>query len=262
MKPRVDASREGSGVSASTSGPDHDVAAATRWFQQWHVYRSIVDHDWMHHRGIHAAIRRWVLERSATGFSLLDLGCGDAGLIRSTFAGIGLAEYRGVDASSTAIAEARRGLAGAEFPVHLVEADLLGFLAERADHGPPSDIVLAGYVVHHLSAAEKQRFFEHCRAALATSGALLLYDIFRRGEETRDEYIADYVAIMATDWGLSGEAFASTREHVTTRDFPETVTTMLDMARRAGFRPAATELFRDECGFHRLFCLTTTLQQV
>lgn len=248
------ASGQGDDVSAIARGQIHDVAAATRWFQQWHVYRSIVDHDWMHHRGIHAAMRRWVQSRAVAEFSLLDLGCGDAGLIRATFAGTGLAEYTGVDASSTAIDEARRGLAGVEFPVRLMEADLLGFLAARAERGPVTDIVLAGYVVHHLPAAEKQRFFDHCRAALAAGGALLFFDIFRRGEETRDRYIADYVAMMEADWELSPEAFASTREHVTARDFPETVATILDMARRAGFRPAATELFRDERGFHRLFC--------
>jgi hypothetical protein len=27
--------------------PEHDPAEATRWFNQWHVYRSIVGNDWM-----------------------------------------------------------------------------------------------------------------------------------------------------------------------------------------------------------------------
>jgi SAM-dependent methyltransferase len=243
-----------SSVPASEHEFDHDVAAATRLFRQWHVYRSIVDRDWMHHRGIQAAIRRWALERLATPFSLLDLGCGDAGLIRETFAGTPLADYTGVDASSTAVAQARECLAGAGFSVRLVETDLLLFLADHAARTPPTGIVLAGYVVHHLPVAEKQRFFEHCRRALADDGALLLYDIFCRGSETRDSFIADYVAMIDAEWGLSPEAFASTREHVTARDFPETVDTVLDMARTSGFRPAAVELFRDHRGFHRLFC--------
>lgn len=41
---------------------------------------------------------------------------------------------------------------------------------------------------------------------------------------------------------------------VTARDFPQTVAVVLDMARTSGFQPAALELFRDQRGFHRLFC--------
>jgi hypothetical protein len=54
--------------------------SATQWFNQWHVYRSIVDANWMAHLEIFAAVRAWVLLRHPGPFTLLDLGCGDAGL--------------------------------------------------------------------------------------------------------------------------------------------------------------------------------------
>jgi hypothetical protein len=58
--------------------PRHTPEEATRWFNQWHVYRSIVDADWMAHREIFGAIRSWVLLCHPGPFALLDLGCGDA----------------------------------------------------------------------------------------------------------------------------------------------------------------------------------------
>jgi ubiquinone/menaquinone biosynthesis C-methylase UbiE len=118
-------------MSTSTSVPPeprHAPEEATRWFNQWHVYRSIVDADWMAHREIFAAIRSWALLRHPGPFTLLDLGCGDAGFIRATFAETGLWAYTGVDASAAALGHARTELAGARFQVRLLEADMLAAL--------------------------------------------------------------------------------------------------------------------------------------
>jgi hypothetical protein len=48
---------------------------------------------------------------------------------------------------------------------------------------------------------------------------------------------------------------ASTIEHVTQRDFPETSEALSGMAREAGFQEPQ-ELFRDATGFHRLLAFT------
>jgi hypothetical protein len=44
--------------------------SATQWFNQWHVYRSIVDANWMAHRDIFNAVRTWVLLRHPGPFTL------------------------------------------------------------------------------------------------------------------------------------------------------------------------------------------------
>ena len=99
-------------VPKGPAGPEsgEDVAAATALFKQWQVYKSIIDHDCMRHREIHAAIRAYVKACYPQRFSLLDLGCGDAGGISHTFMGTPLARYTGVDASAAALQEARRQL--------------------------------------------------------------------------------------------------------------------------------------------------------
>lgn len=234
--------------------PPHDPEEATRWFNQWHVYRSIVDADWMCHRGIFAAIRGWVVRRYPGPFTLLDLGCGDAGFIKSTFDESGLWAYAGVDASQAALAHARDELAGARFRVRLVESDMMAYLAGgSAAAATAFDVLLASYAVHHLPAREKSEFFRLAHAALAPRGTLLFADVFRRDGETREEYLAAYVAMMRLSWlGLSPDALAGTIQHVTQRDFPETGEAAGEMARDAGFLREPQELFRDVTGFHRL----------
>jgi SAM-dependent methyltransferase len=238
--------------------PDHDPAAATRWFDHWHVYRSIVDHDWMCHRGIFAAARQWVLLRHPGPFTLLDAGCGDAGFIRPSFTTTGLWSYTGVDASAAALDKARAELTGAPFEVRLVEADLLAFLAPGAAADAPTfDVILASYAVHHLPAREKEAFFARAHSRLAPDGSLLFADIFRRDGESRAAYLDAYVGMMRSQWhGLSADALAGTCAHVIERDYPETAESLAALAAAGGFRATPRELFRDATGFHRLLVFT------
>jgi tRNA (cmo5U34)-methyltransferase len=238
--------------------PAHHPEEAARWFNQWHVYRAIVDANWMAHREIFSAIRAWVLTRYPGPFTLLDLGCGDAGLIKSTFDETGLWAYTGVDASQAALAKARSELAGARFEVELRDADMLAYLREPA--GPAAktfDVILASFAAHHLPVRAKQGFFQLAHRKLAPRGSLLYADVFRRENETREEYLDRYVGVMRRDWtGMTPESLASTTEHVMQRDFPESSDALSAMARQAGFGQEPQELFRNSTGFHRLMAFT------
>jgi SAM-dependent methyltransferase len=247
----------------SPTGPDRrsggqDVAGATAIFAQWQVYKSIIDRDFMRHREIYAGIHAFVEAHHPRRFSLLDLGCGDATSIPHTFTGTALARYIGVDASAAALQAARRQLAVAPFDVALFETDLLDYLTTAAvPDGPRSDVILAGYVVHHLSFDEKRRFFTRCREALSPGGSLVFYDLFRRTAETRDEFVTAYTELIATRWGLVGETLENTCRHVREHDFPETVAAVASLARDAGFTIPGEERFADSDGFHRLVCFAT-----
>lgn len=237
--------------------PAHHPEEATRWFNQWHVYRAIVDANWMAHREIFSAVRKWVLLRYPGPFTLLDLGCGDAGFIKSTFDETGLWAYTGIDASQAALAKARDELAGARFAVELREADMLAYLrGEPAEAAKTFDAILASYAVHHLPAREKHEFFRLAHGKLAPRGSLLYADVFRQDGETREQYLEAYVGMMRRAWtGMPPKSLASTIEHVTQRDFPESIEALAAMAREAGFMEPP-ELFRDATGFHRLLAFT------
>jgi len=237
--------------------PAHHPEEAARWFNQWHVYRAIVDADWMAHREIFNAVRAWVLLRHPGPFTLLDLGCGDAGFIKGTFDETGLWAYTGIDASQAALAKARSELAHSRFEVQLLEADMLAYLREDPEPAVKTfDVILATYAVHHLPIREKQDFFRLAHGRLAPRGSLLYADVFRRDGETREAYLDRYVGMMRRDWvGMPPESLASTSEHVTQRDFPESIEALAAMAREADFQ-YPRELFRDATGFHRLMAFT------
>ena len=238
--------------------PAHHPEEAARWFNQWHVYRAIVDANWMAHREIFGAVRQWVFLRHPGPFTLLDLGCGDAGFIKSTFDETGLWAYTGVDASQAALAKARSELAGARFEVELREADMLAYLkADSSSAAKTFDVILASYAVHHLPVQEKHEFFRLAHGKLAPRGSLLYADVFRRDGETREQYLEAYVGMMRRNWaGMPLESLASTTQHVTQRDFPETSEALAAMAVEAGFGQEPEELFRDATGFHRLLAFT------
>lgn len=237
--------------------PQHDVAAATRWFAQWSCYRAIVDHDWMSHAAIAATIRGRLLRGRMTSFSVLDLGCGDADPAIRALEGTAVASYTGVDAAPAALVEAGRRLTEAGYAVDLVAADAIAEVAARADRGSAADVVLAGYLVHHFTSELKRRFFADCRRVLAPGGEFYFNDIHRLPGTTREEYLAAYVEGMRGWQPMEADAFAATCEHVRGHDFPETEEFTLRAAADAGFHTSGALLFADPAGFHRLYRFTT-----
>jgi ubiquinone/menaquinone biosynthesis C-methylase UbiE len=237
--------------------PEHSPEEASRWFAQWHLYRSIVDANWMYHREIFGGIRSWILVRHPGPFTLLDLGCGDASFIQGTFENTGLWAYSGVDASQAALTQATKELAGARYQVQLREADMLVALGDGMQADAKSfDMILASYSVHHLPRNEKLRFFSLAYSKLSSGGTLFFADVFRRDGETREQYLDAYVTMMREAWvGLAPETLAGAIGHVRERDFPETREGITELAREAGFQNEPQEIYRDDAGFHRLLAL-------
>lgn len=241
----------------SVQEPEHSPEEASRWFAQWHLYRSIVDANWMCHREIFEGVRSGVLLRYPGPFTLLDLGCGDASFIQRTFENTGLWAYVGVDASAAAIAQTHKELAGARFQVELREGDMLAALeGGMGEKARLFDVILASFSVHHLPLGEKRRFFKGVFSRLSIGGTLLFADVFRRDGETREQYLAAYENMMREGWvGLAPETLEGAVGHVRERDFPETREGVVELVREAGFREEPRELFRDGAGFHRLLAV-------
>lgn len=246
------------GSAGTHQEPEHSPEEASRWFAQWHLYRSIVDANWMRHREIFGGIRSWTLVRHPGPFTLLDLGCGDASFIQGTFENTGLWAYTGVDASQAALAQATKELAGARFQVQFVKADMLVVLDDGMGADASAfDMILASYSVHHLPGNDKLRFFKLAYSNLGRGGTLLFADVFRRDGETREQYLDAYVTMMREAWvGLAPDTLTGAIDHVRERDFPETRGRIAELAREGGFHAEPRELYRDGAGFHRLLALT------
>ncbi|MBF2098275.1 MAG: class I SAM-dependent methyltransferase [Gloeomargaritaceae cyanobacterium C42_A2020_066] len=234
------------------NAPQHDSQQVKQFFDRWHLYQQIIAQDYMAHRGIHAALRAFVVEHLEQPFTLLDLGCGDASAIANTFSGTALHGYTGVDLSPVALALAADNLKAVAFAVRLVEADLTDYVGRTK--GEQFDVVLLGFALHHLYTDEKRVFFQRCHTLLKPGGYLLLYDVFRRPHETRDQYLQAYFSYCTEHWTeLSQDSLVGTRDHAYACDYPETYGTLAALARDGGFIPPTLPLFADEPQFHCLY---------
>lgn len=234
----------------------HDSEHAKQFFDRWHLYQQIIGNDYMAHHGIHAALCKFVVSQIDKPFTLLDLGCGDASAIPGTFAGTTLQAYTGVDLSPVALDRAAKNLVAVPFEVHLVEDDFTCYLVHSGLGR--FNVILAGFALHHLYPEEKREFFKQCYATLEHPGYLLLYDVFRRPSETREEYMQAYCRHCSEHWTqISHEGLADTIEHVNECDFPETYGTLAIMASEVGFTSEPTPLFADASQFHCLYKFQT-----
>lgn len=221
------------------------------YFDQWRVYDLIIQNDYMAHRGIHEALRTSLSSTRSTQFTVLDLGCGDGAKISQTLSGLQIELYNGVDLSEVALTEAKNVFANSELNTSLVQAEFSKYLSNLQTE--EVDVVIAGFAIHHLTNDEKPNFLRSIFDKLAIGGDLFLYDIFRRGNETRDQYLEKYCEYVNETWtALSFEQRKSTQEHAKNCDFPVTYEKLADFAMQAGFSIPSSPIFTDSTGFHSL----------
>ncbi|MGV7221336.1 MAG: class I SAM-dependent methyltransferase [Nitrospinales bacterium] len=225
------------------------------YFDRWHVYRVVIENDYMAHREIHDALRESLRAQNKEAFSVLDLGCGDGSLIARTLDGLPVSKYIGVDLSSVALGEARKNFALLSTPCELVQKEFGEYLTEQET--PNIDVILAGFALHHYSNEKKAQFFYDCFDKLNAGGSLYLYDIFCRPGETREEYFQSYCEILNRTWTeLSPVDKSSTCEHIRNSDYPVQYKTLAEYAEAAGFTCPSEPLYSDENGFHCFYHFT------
>lgn len=200
----------------------------------WLVYDAILEKNYMFHREIQSVVRSVIAPRAALGdYCLLDLGCGNTRGIAQILRDFPPTRYLGVDVSRSALHDAAlevEGLSGVE----LHENDMLPFVEAMA---PGSvDLIYSGFAMHHLSTGEKTRLMQATARALSPEGSFLLADVIRDSEESREQYLDNYLRMIAMEWtGLSALQVEQVQAHVRAHDFPETWPTLAEMAHRAGF---------------------------
>lgn len=215
-----------------------DTAVAD-FFDNWAVYRAVIDNDCMEHGRIYAAVAQVLSDRTAP-FTVLDLGCGDAAGIAPVLADLPLAGYVGIDIAPAALDFAREMLAPMGDRVELQVCDMLDHL-EGTDEC--FDVILASFALHHFAArSDKRRFLSIALGRLRAGGELILIDVVRRDGESRETYLERYSGLVGT-WPLADDIRTRIRSHVSGYDFPEEVSVMAGIAGEAGFS-GVTEFYR------------------
>ncbi len=227
-----------------------------QFFDQWQLYQQIIEQDYMAHQGIHQALKQLIDQKFNAPFNLLDLGCGDAQAIANTLNNTQNAAYTGIDLSPNALQLAAKNLKNIT-KADLICDDFLSYLKSQiTTRQSKFDIIHFGFSLHHLLPTEKQQLFQYCRALIAKTGYLLIYDIFRQPDQSREHYIQAYLANAQHHWtGLNPTQLQAIADHIGECDFPESLAKLSEIAQRAGFS-APLSLFADASGFHQLLAFS------
>ncbi|MDH3311431.1 MAG: methyltransferase, partial [Gammaproteobacteria bacterium] len=211
-------------------------AESTTFFSRnWSLYDLITKHNYMYHREIYVGIADLLKRRKDQNqYQLLDLGCGNARFLAPCLMQSPPARYEGVDLSEAALEEARGYLAKLPCPVVLKHGELLE-AAESTDK--KWDVIFTGFALHHLTFEEKTRFFQAAGRCLTDNGWLLMVDVVREENQSRENYMEGYLRLMREHWTkIPPDRLETSCEHVEAYDYPESLSTLQKMAKASGLK--------------------------
>lgn len=208
----------------------------TIFTRSWSLYDLITAHNYMFHQEIYARVGRLLGLRDDAGrYRLLDLGCGNARYLAPCLQQFPPALYEGVDLSEAALTEARGYLVDLpDTGITLTHGDLLEAVETT---GKIWDVIFTGFAVHHLASADKARFFQAAGRCLAEKGWLILVDVVREENQSREDYLEGYLKCMRDNWiNVPPDQLEEACTHVHDHDYPEYFSTLQEMAVAAGLK--------------------------
>jgi ubiquinone/menaquinone biosynthesis C-methylase UbiE len=199
----------------------------------WSLYDLITEHNYMSHQEIYAGVEELLrLRADQKQYRLLDLGCGNARYLAPCLQRLPPAIYQGVDLSEAALAEAHDYLKELPGQVILTHGDLLA-AAESTDQ--TWDVLFTGFAIHHLQPEDKARFFRAAGRCLSAGGWLVMVDVVREENQSRENYLDGYLKFMRENWNkVPPEQLEEACTHVHDHDYPECLSTLQEMAAAAG----------------------------
>jgi ubiquinone/menaquinone biosynthesis C-methylase UbiE len=239
-------------IRASADAEAPDSAALALFQRDWMIYRKMVDHDYLFHRGAYGALRRYLVEEVDRPFRFLDIACGDASASVGALKGTKVAHYHGIDLSAPALKLAAEELAALDCPVDLDRRDFYAALNDRPE---PADVAWVGLSLHHFQPPEKLKLMRAVRGVVGAGGAFLLYENTSPDGEDRDGWLRRWDLQRPTWHAFTDADWQALWDHVHTADFPETDSTWRGIARDAGFG-TVRQLFRSPTDLFRLYCVT------
>lgn len=220
----------------------HSATEVKQFFDQWPLYRRVVEGNFLHHREAYAAIKA-CLEAVGQPFSFVDLGAGDASWTGAALASRRLTSYEAVDLCAVALDLARQNVAALACPKAFIQADFFSYVKERTE---PCEVLFIGLSLHHLMAEEKREFFREARRLLPAGGRLLFYEPICEPGESREAVLARWWTVASRWPGLTEEEHAKVKEHVFGYDYPESLEFFRAVAGEAGFSEVVVRYVDDE----------------
>jgi Methyltransferase domain len=209
-----------------------DASAQALFHQEWQIYRTMIDHNYLYHREVYGCLHRILIDEAPQPFRFVDVACGDATEIVGALRGTRISQYHGIDLSRTALDIARPAVAALGCPVKLEQRDLVEALRDRAE---PADVVWISLSLHHLLTPAKHAVMRAIRGIVGERGLLMIYEPASPDGEDRagwmrrwDEQQPVWTAYKPAEWDRLVD-------HVHAADFPETASRWHELGREAGF---------------------------
>ena len=194
---------------------------------QWSTYKTIVQHDFMHHRALVAAVEHALehyFKSAPAGHRphFVDLGCGDADPLAAVLRDLPLGSLLGMDQASSVLPLAAKALGEVAYPCDWIQADLLEWATAATPHSNPVDILYSSFAIHHLDGESQEAFLAGARRKISPSGIFLWADIFREPGESVDDFRLRYTQRMSNHWGdaLDPQQLDHACFHVSNFDLP------------------------------------------
>jgi cyclopropane fatty-acyl-phospholipid synthase-like methyltransferase len=215
------------------------VTEVGEFFNAWVIYQKVLANNYMHHKEIYEAVTRLIERQWQTRtFKLLDLGCGDARFIAGALKGRAIELYTGFDLSDPALELAAKNIAPLDCKIDLLNID---FMAGMAQTKMQFDIVFTSYALHHLTQAEKAKFFRLAHRLLTDNGLLLVIDLMRESNETLPVFLDNYCQWVREKWlQFDEQEMTAIIQHIRDNDIPETVITLSALAEMENFSPGTS----------------------
>lgn len=216
------------------SQPDTEIQT---FFDAWETYQQVLTNNYMFHDDIYRDVSELVTKRfTANDYRMLDLGCGNAQHLAKALTGHPPSAYVGYDLSEVALTHAKPNLEALCIECEFHQGDLLDAVKGQ---GPTFDLIFSSFALHHLDYMEKQDFFRAAAKRMAKDGSLLIIDVVREDGESVDRYMDSYCGWVEDAWNrIEPSDRAGICEHIRSKDHPENLQALSDLAQNAGFSPA------------------------
>ncbi|WP_413173326.1 class I SAM-dependent methyltransferase [Anabaena azotica] len=205
--------------------------------KNWETYQKALANNYMEHQEIYGVLHKLLTDYLQTPFSLLELGCGDASLTVQALLNTTVASYTGIDLSAAALEIAQHNMAQIKCEQTFIEDDISKVVEELTQNRKQSfDVVMTSFVLHHLNLSQKDKVIEQVSHLLKPKGVFVLIDIVCKEEEDREHFVNRYLENMRQNWtALSSQDMSIMENHISTFDFPETQTTLYQLAQKHNF---------------------------
>jgi cyclopropane fatty-acyl-phospholipid synthase-like methyltransferase len=232
-------------------GEVEQVEGVEAVFRQWQLYAKLEEHNYLYHREVYSRLGQF-LSRISRPFTLLDLGCGDAGFMAKALAGTTISRYTGVDLARMALTLAEKNLALLQCEHILMEKDFYEVVSEAEIK---AEVIWIGLSFHHLPQPQKVKFLGLTRKILPDGGCLLMYEPTLLEDESREQFMERWMRMSTNLWvNLTAEELERIQAHVVNYDFPEKLSTLDHMGQQQGFSSLSL-LYQDPEKIYTLACL-------